>query len=100
MENTRQQYQRRMENQLREWSSRTAEVKAMIGKAGAETKATLLRELGELEKLEAAGRKHLDEAKAQALSSWEKGKEELHDKWNLVGGSFDAIWARIRTKAA
>lgn len=89
-----------MENQLREWSSRMDEVKAMIGKASTQTKATLLRELGELEKLEASGQKHLDEVKALALTTWEKGKEELNDKWNMVGGSFDAIWARIHTKAA
>ena len=61
VENTRQQYQRRMENQLREWSSRMDEVKAMIRKASTQTKATLLRELGELEKLDASGQKHLDE---------------------------------------
>lgn len=100
MENSRQQYQRRMENQLREWSSRMDEVKAIIGKAGAQTKETLGRELVELEKLEAAGKKHLEEVKSLALSAWEKGKDELHDKWNMVGGSFDAIWARIQTKAA
>lgn len=100
MENSRQQYQRRMENQLREWSSRMDEVKVIIGKAGMQTKETLGRELAELEKLEATGKKHLEEVKALALASWEKGKDELHDKWNMVGGSFDAIWARIHTKPA
>lgn len=100
MENTRQQYQRRMENQLREWSSRMDEVKTTIGNASQRTREKLICELAELEKLESAGRKHLDEVKALALSSWEKGKDELHDKWNLVGGSFDAIWARIQSKPA
>lgn len=95
METTRDEYRDKIEAQLKQWSSRLGMLQAKAEKAGADTKRALLDELEELKKLEEAGRVQLAALESAAAATWNEVKSELNDKWNLVSGAFDAIWARV-----
>ncbi|MBK8804127.1 MAG: hypothetical protein IPN71_19130 [Fibrobacteres bacterium] len=99
MQLTRLEYQVRMEEQLRQWSLRRDAIREMAERAGADIKRSVWLEFSEIEKLLVSGRKHLHGLETMAIDAWEAGKVEIVEKWNLVGGSVDAVWVRVRNMA-
>lgn len=98
MEDVRKKYQAKMEEQLLQWDARLLSIKSMAEKAGVEAKRELNSSLIELEKLYSKSKQQLASLENATETSWKAGKDEIVDSWNKVGGTFDAIWARVQRK--
>jgi hypothetical protein len=98
MENTKETFKAKMETQLKEWSARLDTLQAKAEKAGADTKKELLAELAELEKLQAAGQKHLATVATAAADAWGALKTDVAAQWDHVAGAADALWSRVSSK--
>ena len=96
METTREQYLKKMDRQLTEWSHWLEQLEQRAEKAGADIKKDLQGEISELAKLHAAGKEQLLALESAAATTWDEVKVGCADKWNFVAGSIDAIRARIK----
>lgn len=98
MEDVRKKYQAKMEEQLLQWDARLQTIKSMAEKAGVEAKRELNTSLIELEMLYSKSKQQLASLEDATETAWKAGKDEIVDSWNKVGGTFDAIWARVQHK--
>ncbi len=96
METSREDYQSKMEAQLKIWGAKLEVLQAEAEKAALNTKKELLDELSELKKIQTAGSQHLETIKVAADDTWDTLKTDLTDKWNQVSGAADAILSRIK----
>jgi hypothetical protein len=92
---SRNDYQGKMEEQLKQWGAWIEELQAKATKVGAETKKTLLTDLAELKRLQATGTRHVANVETFAAHTWELTKSTFTDKWNQISGAFDAVRAHV-----
>jgi|SRR6478609_5093303 len=95
METTKEDYQRKMEAQLKEWSARVDVLKAKADKATANAKIELQEQTEKLKALEVSAREHLVKIEEATATAWNEVKADLTDKWNQVSGAVEALWSRV-----
>ena len=95
MESTKEDYRKKMEAQLAEWSARIDVLKAKVAQTAAETKTELHEELEKLRAVETTGKKHLADVEIAAAETWGEVKVEIEKKWNQLHGTVEAIRAKL-----
>ena len=95
METTKEDYQKKMEAQLNEWSARGDVLKARAEKASATAKIELQEQIEKLKALEVSAREHVAKLQQATVAAWNEGKADVTDKWNQVSGAVEALWARV-----
>jgi hypothetical protein len=93
---SRNDYQVKMEEQLKQWDAWIEELQSKVNQVGAATKKTLLTDLAELKRLQATGTRHVANVETFAAHTWELTKSTFTEKWNQISGSFDAVRAHVR----
>ena len=95
METTKEDYQKKMEAQLKEWGARLEVLKAKAEKATAEAKIELQQHTEKLKALQVTAREHLTKLEGATATAWHEVKADVTDKWNHVSGAVEALWARV-----
>jgi DNA uptake protein ComE-like DNA-binding protein len=95
METTKEDYQKKMEAQLKEWSARVDVLKAKAEKASATAKIELQEQIEKLKALEVSAREHLAKLQGATATAWNEVRADVTDKWNQVSGAVEALWARV-----
>lgn len=95
MEMTKEDYQKKMEAQLKEWSARIDVLKAKADKASAAAKVELQEQTEKLKALEISAREHVAKLQDATTTAWNEVRADVTDKWNQVSGAVEALWARV-----
>jgi DNA uptake protein ComE-like DNA-binding protein len=95
MEMTKEDYQKKMEAQLNEWSARVDVLKAKAEKASATAKIELQEQIEKLKALEVSAREHFTKIQGATATAWNDVKADVTDKWNQVSGAVEALWSRV-----
>jgi hypothetical protein len=99
MTTSRDDYRKQVEAQFDLWESRFAVLEARAGKASADARAQLHRQIEELRKLQASARQHVEQIAAAPAATWNDIKGGMEEGWSRLSGAMEAVWRRIKAEA-
>jgi hypothetical protein len=99
MKTSREEYREQVEAEFDLWESRFAMLEARAGKASADARAQLHRQIEELRKLQASARQHIQQIAAGPATTWNDIKGGVEESWSKLSGAMDAVWGRIKAEA-
>ena len=99
---TREVLQRRLETQLREWSTRIDHLKAEAERdmADAELREQLYERLQRLRDAQRLGMEKLEELKHSGRKAWKSVKKDIDGLWADIQDAFDGVRAKGRSRTA
>jgi hypothetical protein len=95
MNSLRDDYQKKMEAQLSEWSAKIDVLRARLDKKGAEAHLELRRGLDELEHLRDGARGQLAKFADATGEAWTEVKKGVEERWHKLSGAFDAVLEKV-----
>jgi hypothetical protein len=97
---TREVLQRRLETQLKEWSTRIDHLKAEAERdmADAELREQLYERLQKLRDLQGVAMEKLEELKRSGKKAWTSAKKDIDRLWSDIQDAFEGLGARRKRR--
>ena len=97
---TREVLQRRLETQLREWSTRIDHLKAEAERdmADAELREQLYERLQKLRDMQRVAMEKVEELKRSGKKAWTSAKKDIDRLWSDIQDTFEGLAARRKSR--
>jgi len=92
----REEYQKKVEAQIREWDAKAEELKAKAEQAKAEAKIEYLEQIEALKAKSDVIKKNLEELKSSGEDAWESLKSKIDPALEELKGIIDGIMAKFK----
>lgn len=89
-------YEKKLQAQLDEWGAEIDKLKAKADAAEADAKLEYYKEIEELQSMQEAASKKLDELKASGGDAWEDLKAGIDNAWDSLSKSVKSAVSRFR----
>jgi uncharacterized coiled-coil DUF342 family protein len=94
----KEEYQAKIEAQLKEWGGKLEELKARAAKAGAEAKVELNKQIESLKAKQEAAQKKLKEVREAGGEAWKEVKKGLEKSVDDLKEAWGGVLSRFRKK--